>query len=275
MHLAQYLDELFENGGEQLARSMVTWQRGIAYELNFWRGWFETKGREWPYDYQRRLIPQPLAPGLVSLLPTDSDYVPRIMDVGAGPMTLMGMLVEGGRQVEVVAVDPLAKLYSRIMDDYRMTPPLPAQFGFAEDLSARFDLSSFDVIASTNALDHAIEPVWGVLEMLMVTRPGGHVLLSHRRNEAEFERYSGFHQWNFDSEGLDFVVWNRDRRINVTKLLAECADAQCNVDEDYLSVHISKRSELQMDALAYQRRVRATLLEALIDLVCKEKKTQR
>jgi hypothetical protein len=274
MNLAQYLNELFEIGGERLGRSIAMWQTGIAYELSFWRRWFETKGREWPEDYRRRLVPQPLAPSLVSLLPRNADHMPRIMDVGAGPMTLMGMLAEG-RQVNVVAVDPLAKLYSRIIDDYGVSPPLPTQFGFAEDLSARFDLASFDVVACTNALDHAIEPVWGILEMLMVTRPCGHVLLSHRRNEAEFERYSGFHQWNFDAEGPHFIIWNRDRRINVTKLLAGCADTTCNIEADYLGVNIAKRSELRMDMLTYQRRVRAALLEALLGLVWKEGTTKR
>jgi hypothetical protein len=243
MHLAQCRNELFENGGERLARSIATWQGGIAHELSFWRRWFETKGREWPDDYQRRLIPQPLAPGPVSLLPADAEHIPRIMAVGAGPMTLTELLVGRSRQVKVVAADPLANLY-RCIYDYRVTPPLSAQFGFAEDVSARFALSS---------------PIWGSLEMLIVIRPGGHVLLSHRRNEGAFERYTGFHPWNFDCEGLDFVIWNRDRRINVTKLLAEFADAECdrcNSEADHLAVHISKRSELQIDMLTPAPRTR-------------------
>src|SRR5262245_57686301 len=136
MTLHQYLDNLFEVGGQRLAQTIALWQAGIGYEIHFWRRWFETKGSAWPEDYGRRLVSQPFDPFLVSLLPSTSDRIPQVMDVGAGPMTLAGTYVES-RQINMVAVDPLARVYSRIIADNGVSPPLLTQFGFAEDLSAR------------------------------------------------------------------------------------------------------------------------------------------
>jgi hypothetical protein len=113
-------------------------------------------------------------------------------------------------------------------------------------------------------LDHSIEPVWGIIEMLQVVKQGGAIILNHRRNEAEFEKYSGFHQWNFDALSNDFIIWRPDRRLNVTELLAGVADVNCKINNDFLSVTIRKGSELPLDPLNYNRRLRAAVLESII-----------
>jgi hypothetical protein len=60
-------------------------------ELRFWDRWFRKKGLEWPDDYRTRLNPNaPLAEDyrqLIDHLPQDEI---RILDVGAGPLTVIG-----------------------------------------------------------------------------------------------------------------------------------------------------------------------------------------
>ena len=258
-----YIDSLFADSGSILAASIKSWKNGIDYEVNFWTKWFESKGLQWPDDYETRLVAKPLVPWLADLLPRASMDRIDVLDVGAGPITVTGSFLPD-RDMRLVAVDPLARHYAKIIGTFGVEPPHRTEFSFAEDISARFDLGSFDLVSCTNALDHAIEPVWGILEMLIVTKLGGNIALYHRRNEAEFEGYSGFHQWNFDEDGFDFVIWNKDRRINVSDVLDGVGVVTCRMSGEQLSVIIHKISELPVENLLYQRRLRAGLLEAFL-----------
>jgi hypothetical protein len=192
-----------------------------------------------------------------------------ILDVGAGPATNIGTFAPG-KAVEVVAVDPLAHVYDHIIANAatatgRAGPPIRSQFAFAEDLSSRFAANTFDVVTCTNALDHAIEPAWGILEMLMVTREGGKIYLGHTQNEAVRENYCGFHQWNFDVEDSRFIIWNASRRIDATELFADFADVRATMPvENWVKVDIVKREAPPFDMQDYHRRLRALLLEAML-----------
>jgi SAM-dependent methyltransferase len=261
--LKGYLDDLIHNGSSILTRSLKSWRSGIGYEVDFWDKWFKTEGLEWHDDYLLRLQPQPLSEWILRLLPREGDA--SVLDVGSGPITKTGHLVEG-RKVDLTAVDPLAKHYLRIMHKYGVTPPIKTVFSFSEDLSSRFPRSHFDVIACTNALDHAIEPVWGLIEMLMCLKIGGTIILSHRRNEAEVESYSGSHHWNFDKGADDFIIWNQHRFINVTNLVDGFASVKSEVTGDHIAVHLHKENDIPIDPLEYQRKTRAILLECLFDL---------
>jgi SAM-dependent methyltransferase len=271
MHLQGYLDFLRASGGQQLAASLASWRSGIAYEQDFWTRWFATGGGQWAQEFEARMQRRELLPVVVNRLPASPKA--RVLDVGAGPATNIGSYV-AGRDIEVVAVDPLATIYDHIIattvsestgQTNTRRPPVPTRFAFAEDLSARFEPSSFDVITCTNALDHAIEPAWGILEMLLVLKPGARIYLGHTQNEAVAENYCGFHQWNFDIEGSDFIIWNASRRLNATQLFASFADVRANMPAPkWVVVDITKRSEPPFDVAHYHRGMRGLLLEAML-----------
>ncbi len=70
-----------------------------------------------------------------------------------------------------------------------------------------------------NSLDHSIDPVYGIKQLLHVTKSGGWVLLRHAENEGLAGGFSyGLHQWAFTigDEG-DFLIWNLQSRINVNR----------------------------------------------------------
>jgi hypothetical protein len=74
-----------------------------------------------------------------------------------------------------------------------------------------------------NALDHAFDPLEGILQLLHVTKPGGFVLLRHAQNEGVVGKFRvGLHQWAFDvddSTPPHFIVWNDVVRVDVTERL--------------------------------------------------------
>lgn len=242
--------------------AITSWRAGVEPEVEFWTKWFDTKGLLWPKEFEARLAPRPLKPAVAALLPA-APAKARVLDVGSGPISNIGNLLEG-RDLEVIATDPLASMYAAIAGRHGVTPPIPTVFAFAEDLSSRFDAESFDVVTCNNALDHAIEPVWGIIEMLIITRPGGTVWLNHRCNEAEHENYAGFHQWNFDERDCHFIVWNKDRSINVNQVLATSGIVRCERQDDRLIVSITRADTLPFDINQYHRRMRAGLLEAML-----------
>ena len=55
--------------------------------------------------------------------------------------------------------------------------------------------------------------------MVEVVRPGGLVLLRHKRNEGESARYGGLHQWNFDVVDDRLRLWNDGAEVDVGSAL--------------------------------------------------------
>ena len=105
--LHTYLESLFDDRGVTLARALDFWRGGMAAECEFWRRWFATVGVSWQAEYVWRLKRRPLADWQVALLPAGPA---RVLDVGAAPLSSLGIHVPG-RDVEIIAVDPLAGIY--------------------------------------------------------------------------------------------------------------------------------------------------------------------
>jgi SAM-dependent methyltransferase len=205
-----------------------TWERELGSELSFWRGYIDSGGLEWPDEYAERLDPAaPLREHLIADRLTDvSSRVVSILDVGAGPMTTLGKTYPG-KTLAITAVDPLAADYDRLLEEAGLRPPVRTLPGRGEDLPERFPSESFDVAYARNSLDHGDDPLVSVRNMVSLVRPGGMVVLRHYRTEAETELYAGLHQWNFEIQDGDLLVWSRWARHNLTQLLRGQVDLDC------------------------------------------------
>jgi hypothetical protein len=58
----------------------------------------------------------------------------KILDIGAGPITKVGYKLDN-KEVELHPIDPLAKVYNRILDKRKIHPPVKTKFGNVEKLS--------------------------------------------------------------------------------------------------------------------------------------------
>ncbi len=208
-------------------------RRALGEEAGYWGHWLASRGGKYPEEYSYRLDPasevqDPLLREALAALEGDEA---SILDVGAGPATTVGCRFPGMR-LEVVAVDPLADRYDELLDDAGVVPPVRTQQLQGERVRERFGEGRFDIAYSRNALDHAVDPVEIIRQMVAVVRPGGFVLLRHARNEAVNQDYVQLHQWNFDVRGGDFVIWRTDSETNVTKELAGAATVDCRRELD-------------------------------------------
>jgi len=201
--------------------ALIEWADGLTDELRFWDRWLATGGLDWPADYARRFDPEAaLQPHLASFLTGRPEA--RVLDVGAGPVTAIGYR-RGGQAVALTAIDPLAPLYAALLRRHGKRPPITTGFGLAEALTLTLPTEHFDLVHCCNALDHAIDPLAGLAEMLAVARIGGRVVLSHFTDEAEAAGRAGLHQWNFAIRAERFVIWNRAGAIDVAgQMLCPC-----------------------------------------------------
>jgi SAM-dependent methyltransferase len=209
-----------------------SWEDGKADEELFWARWIETKGSEWPDDFQERMDPTTeLAPHLSKELQVPEGRIPVILDVGAGPMTVVGKRWHG-EAIVLVAVDPLAKTYERLLAQSGVTAPVRTITAQVERLSESFEADFFDLVHIRNALDHSYDPLEGIKQMLTVVRKGAPAVLWHFRNEAVSANYGGFHQWNVDERDGRMLLWNKATMIDVNDELK---------DDAHVTVHGSER----------------------------------
>ncbi|MBZ4421265.1 bifunctional 2-polyprenyl-6-hydroxyphenol methylase/3-demethylubiquinol 3-O-methyltransferase UbiG [Myxococcus sp. RHSTA-1-4] len=226
------------------SHAKVAWTEGLPSEIAFWDNWFKTQGGVWSEDYKTRLNPDtPLQQTVEDYLPDPAgDAIQEILDVGSGPLTMLGKRSDR-RKFRITAVDPLADAYDRIMAKHGVVPPVRTSWCHGELLTTRFAPDTFDLVWAQNSLDHSYEPVRIIEQALVVTKPGGYVALSHARNEALNGNWDGLHQWNFDHEGGDFIIWNRQGRVNVSKLLQSRAEIRTQGDDTF--VHVSFRKPVR------------------------------
>jgi SAM-dependent methyltransferase len=218
---------------------------GRDHELDFWTSWLEQRGGRWSEDYARRLAPAPLIDDeLVTARLDEIDRVDvKIIDVGAGPVSKLGTHYPG-KNIEVVAVDPLADEYDRLLARFGVEPPVRTIRAHGERLLVRFAPASFDIAYAVNSIDHSYDPVRVVQNMLALVRPDGVVLLRHRLNEGEHERYVGLHQWNFDVQDTDLVIWNHAATSSLRRALNGRGDVEAWIKDDMALARVTPRSEV-------------------------------
>jgi SAM-dependent methyltransferase len=194
-----------------------TWADAIHTEVAFWRGQMEDIKADRDPSLAWRIWPREFEPRYMELVREDRRNVARVLDVGAGPFTHQGCLSQG-KALDLTCVDPLAVEYRDLCAEYKITPPIRTVLGFAERLTALFATDSFDLVTSTNALDHSMAPFEAIGQMFAVCRPGGSVFIEVVENVGEVEKYFGLHQHNFTIDGDAFILWYPDgQRIDICR----------------------------------------------------------
>lgn len=236
----------------KLLRSLVERLRGLGSdsrdrhlrgEVGFWRRWLRTRGLSWPDDFARRFDPDtPVQPQLARLIDRLEGQQVEILDVGAGPVTVVGKR-HPGKTVSVTATDVLARDYAQLLADFGLTAPSPTVYAEAEKLQEQLGDRQFDIVHAQNSIDHCADPIAAIGQMLAVTRPGGFVLLLHEENEGSNELYHALHKWDFTCERGHFVIAGPGPdgpRRDVTAMLAGSACVECALGAGAICVTIRK-----------------------------------
>ena len=197
------------------------WDDNLPEEVRWWEAFIRT-GK----DFEDRLNPNlPLQALIANLLPADQRHV-KILDVGAGPLTIVGKKFLD-YDIDLTAVDPLANEYDKLVLKYQVNLPVKTRQAAAEQLTEVFAENTFDLAYARNCLDHSYNAEKAIVEMIKVTKPERYVLLEHQANEAEYQSYRGLHQWNFSCWNNDFVIASPNGKINFSRKHKEICTVSC------------------------------------------------
>ncbi|MGH8961148.1 MAG: class I SAM-dependent methyltransferase [Jatrophihabitantaceae bacterium] len=207
------------------------WKRGLPAELEYWTDYLSTGGGQSPNGYQERLDPHaPVTDPVIleAIERTLGDPV-RILDVGAGPLTILGKR-HPTRRLEIVATDPLANQYDLIFGQFGIAPPVRTRQCRGEDITSVFGQRAFDIAHARNCIDHSARPMDVIDSMVAAVRPGGTIVLRHYRSEGQRTGYATLHQWNFDVQNGRLVIWGRRRRYDVARRLEGRATVRARLE---------------------------------------------
>ena len=183
---------------------------GIIEEIAHWKSKFEEHSHLPIQEITDRLSgPRPLDESLELLLAKTCNIgeTAELLDVGCGPISALG---KKGKQHElnITGLDPLAKLYTQLLDQYNVQLPYRLIEGFGETLSSDLGHAKYDLIYSRNALDHSSHAPTCILEIMKSLKPNAYAKIWVVENEAENAAYSGLHQWNFSALNNQVIIWN-------------------------------------------------------------------
>ena len=162
--------------------------KAIAHELGFWKGFVRSSRflHGWVKDVRTPELHQTVY-DFIRSVPNG-----KVMDVGSGVVSILNGSFPS--TTHLLPVDPLGDLYGFIFDYEKHTMIQPVACP-CEELTEN-GLKDFDIVHSSNSLDHMQDPVLAFENMLNATKKGGYAIVQCFENEAIYENYEGFHKWN-------------------------------------------------------------------------------
>jgi SAM-dependent methyltransferase len=183
-------------------------------EINYWAKVL----RHRPPSFSNRAVREAAFPRelrhLCQELRHDCDRPLQVLELGSGPASILAAGVDEGL-FNVVAVDPLARVYRELLSLNDLLYPIQPVSGSGETLQAQFQPESFDIVYSSNALDHTRSPLRCLEQICEVLRPGGFLLLEGFICEGSHGGWGGIHQHDLFPEDGHLVHVDRTRRRTV------------------------------------------------------------
>ncbi|MCX5694965.1 MAG: class I SAM-dependent methyltransferase [Candidatus Omnitrophica bacterium] len=188
-------------------------------EVDFWDSWLSKQWKKlsskgaWEKIFPRELL---------SLLENHKGKV-RLLEVGSGPVSMLAWAADQNL-CEIVAIDPLAAAYDKIMGKQRYVFPIKPIVGFGEKISKLFPDNSFDMVYSSNALDHVKYPEKCFKNIYNVVKKNGFIILEGYINEGTLEQWEGLHRHDLlPVKGVLLSIDKKGKSTELTKNLnLEC-----------------------------------------------------
>lgn len=181
-------------------------ERSYKKEISFWDNqiqnsiyWFVQKGSGVRLD-------KTLKREIVKITSLRKMHTLNIVDIGCGPISTVGT-VDDRFRINLLGVDPLTNVYSKILDQHFISRPHSAINMECEKIDKIGD-SIFDVVFSRNALDHSESPDLILQHSKTVCKDGGLIHIRMYENEAIRNKYSGLHQWNAKVLNNDILMFS-------------------------------------------------------------------
>lgn len=220
--------------------SIEQWEEQLPEEVRFWRRWLEGNTEKAEDRAYRLSSHRPFPWWAKPLIKGDPEHI-RVLDVGAGPLTSLGDVWEG-KEVTILPIDPLADAYSKLMEEYAVTPPIRTLYGTGQDLVSQFGENSFDFIYASDSLDKTDDPIACYQQIMLVLKPGASAVTYHEANKAERHHYETVYQWNFSLKENRLLVWNHEGQWDVLEHLSNVGHSRVETDRHYIKLTVTKKT---------------------------------
>jgi SAM-dependent methyltransferase len=190
---------------------------GIADELSFWKSFVNSANflRNWVYSTNPIPVVQPEAISFFGALSGRDNL--KVLDIGSGVMSILTNIFP---KQNITTLDPLGSLYPFIFDYelHSVMPPIPCG---GEEMSF---VDQFDIVHISNAIDHSQDPGRVFEKMKLACKPDGILVVQGFENEAIWENWQGFHQWNFsiDDKSGSIHYHGKDQKEPFALEASEC-----------------------------------------------------
>lgn len=201
--LVRSFDALIQ-AGATLDRGV--WTEVLRAEANYWSRQFAG-----PADVLEHLQAS-IRRNVGNLLPADASGK-RVLDLGSGPFPLER------DDVEIVAVDPLADEYRKMLESAGLHVSAEFITAVGETLSEAVSPGSFDYVLVSNSLDQCYDPTAFVAGCRAACRPGGTIILHCRNLWDPVNMMRGARNWNLILCCEDLILWRPGQAWSLRALM--------------------------------------------------------
>jgi len=142
---------------------------------------------------------------------------PLLLEIGSGPLSDLAWGVENNL-FDIITIDPLAKVYNKLMKRYKIDYPIKPVEGTGEELSTLFDKNQFSIVYSRNALDHTFNPQLCIKNMVAVLKNKGFLYICGNVKEGTKVHWQGLHKHDLVLADGNLCHYNQEGKMtNLTK----------------------------------------------------------
>ena len=134
------------------------------------------------------------------------------LEIGSGPNSNLSYWVDN-KLLEVIAIDPLADIYEKIMKKLNYKYPITPIKLSGENILKRFEKETFHIVFAQNSLDHTENPIMCFKNAYTLLKKGGLFFVCSNVKEGTRTSWSGMHKFDIYVENSDLLLANKKGEI--------------------------------------------------------------
>jgi len=135
------------------------------------------------------------------------------LEIGSGPNSNLSYWVDKGL-LKVIAIDPLADIYEKIMKKLNYDYPIAPIKLTGESLLKKFKEETFHIVFTQNSLDHTENPIICFKNAYVSLKKGGLIFVCSNMKEGTRTSWSGMHKFDIYVEDNNLLLANKKGEIS-------------------------------------------------------------
>ncbi len=174
----------------------------------------------------------------------------KLLEIGSGPISNLAYYVDINL-VDVIAIDPLADFYKKIMKKVKYKYPIKPINLNCEDLTRYFKKEVFHIVYAQNSIDHTNNPINCLHNAYYLLKNEGILFIRNNLREGSRKQWIGLHKHDIYINKKKIL--HSDRDGNVTYIFKE---EDKNLNLFYHKDYLSKPDNVKVFEVAYKKKTK-------------------